>query len=252
MVDATELLARELSAEAAKTIGNPTHPTGLIPDFVGVRFGLSRLGGESGESTAGRWRPPRFLSGSLPAQPANTPAGGEVLIELEVDTSGSVSETRVLRSTPPFTSLLREVVLDWRFDPGRTTAETGEESPITSRVLVAGWFRPPTLYSGTTAGAPPEAVREPSIDTAYPTSTATPVYPPDGRGDQVVLVEVESGENGAVLEARIVRSAAGFDSTALEAASHWRFRPAVRDGEAVPSFSYIVFGFREPVTVSKP
>jgi TonB family protein len=130
--------------------------------------------------------------------------------------------------------------------------EDGEKKPMESRVLIAGWFRPPTLYSGAMPGEPPKEVAEPSNDIAYPTLTVTPGYPPDGRGDQVALVEVEVGEDGSVVEARIIRSVGGFDSVALDAARQWKFRPAQWEGKAVPSLSYVVFGFREPVTVVKP
>jgi TonB family protein len=130
--------------------------------------------------------------------------------------------------------------------------EYGEQKPVESRVLVAGWFRPPTLYSVAMPGEPPKEVAEPSDDIAYPTSTVTPSYPPNGRGDQVALVEVEVGKDGSVVEARIIRSIAGFDFVALDAARQWKFRPAQWEGKAVPSFSYVVFGFREPVNVVKP
>jgi TonB family protein len=130
------------------------------------------------------------------------------------------------------------------------TGETGEEA-VEARVLVGGWFRPPTLYSGAMPGDAPKEVAEPSAELAFPTSTVTPRYPPDGLGDQVVLVEVEVGKDGSVVEARIIRSARGFDSVALDAARRWKFRPVQLGGEAVTVFSYIVFGFREPVTVIK-
>jgi TonB family protein len=252
-----DLLAYELSARAAQTAArnfgcSGSHDGRYVPEFVAVRFGVSRPGAQTTEPGDGRFVAPRLRSGSLPTQPVTTPGGGEVLIELQLDTSGSVSEAKVLRSTPPFTSLLREAVLDWRFQPARVTGETGEYEPVESRVLVAGWFRPPALYSGAAAGEPPEDITEPSAEIARPTSTTTPGYPPDGRGDQVVLVEVEVDRQGSVVEARVVRSAPGFDSVALDAARRWKFRPAQWEGEAVPSFSYIVFGFREPVTVVRP
>jgi TonB family protein len=100
-------------------------------------------------------------------------------------------------------------------------------------------------------GEPPEEIAPPSAELAFPTSTVTPGYPPDGLGDQVVLVEVEVGKDGSVVETRILRSARGFDSSTLDAARQWEFTPAQWEGEEVASFSYIVFGFREPVTVMK-
>jgi TonB family protein len=64
----------------------------------------------------------------------------------------------------------------------------------------------------------------------------------------VVIVELAIDESGAVKGARVVRSGGGFDSAAVDAARQWQFRPAQRAGTPVPSYAYIVFGFRQPVT----
>jgi TonB family protein len=256
-VSADDLLARQLAVAGAKRIRYfHTRNSWSIRDVVAIRFGARELVLErtkkGGESGAKRLLPACFRTGSLPSQPATTQGGGQVLIELKVDRFGRVSDAKVLRSTQPFTALLREAVQDWRFEPARKIANDEGREAIESRVLVAGWFPPPTLYSGAMPGEPPKEVAEPSVDLAYPRSTVTPGYPPDGRGNQVVLTEVEVGKDGSVVEATILRSAGGFDSVALDAARQWDFRPAQWEGEAARTFSYIVFGFREPVTVVKP
>ncbi|MFQ5790368.1 MAG: TonB family protein [Acidobacteriota bacterium] len=189
------------------------------------------------------FKPARFTSGDVPAQPVQTLGGGEVLLELEVDASGTVASVVTLRSTPPFTELLREKVARWRFEPA-----TEKKGPVESKVLVAGWFRPPTLFRGAMPGAAPRDVRAPSPELPFPRSTSTPPYPPRALGNRVVLVEVEVGEAGQVAEARVVRSATGFDVASLKAARQWKFRPARREGAPSVALAYIVFGFREPVT----
>jgi len=196
--------------------------------------------------------PARFESGALPAQPLMTQNGGEVFLELDVDASGRVSGVRTLRSTPPFTDLLREAVQGWRFEPARETGEAEQPTAVESSVLVAGLFRPPTLYSGAMPGQPPQDVAGASIDLPFPSSTATPAYPPDALSNRVVLVEVEVGEDGKVAGATMARSAPGFDSAALDAARQWTFRPARRSGAPTSSLAYIVFGFREPVAIVPP
>jgi TonB family protein len=65
------------------------------------------------------------------------------------------------------------------------------------------------------------------------------------RGDVAVNVEIDAEGNvtGVVL-AHGVESR--LDRAALEAASHWRFRPALRDGVAVPSRVQLLFHFEPP------
>ena len=63
-----------------------------------------------------------------------------------------------------------------------------------------------------------------------------------------MIVEVLVGLDGSVRSAAVVRStASGFNSSAVRAASNWRFRPAEREGRRVPAYVYLVFGFRQPV-----
>ncbi len=194
------------------------------------------------------FEPARFVSGNLPAQSPLALSAGQVLLQLGLDSSGKVSDVSVLRSTPPFTGLLLEVIQTWRFEPARVVVAGEQKTPVDSRVLVAGWFRPPRLYSGALLGEPLQTFAGPSRDLPFPTSTTMPNYPPGALYDQVVLVEVDVGEDGTVTDAKIKHSAAGFDTAALAAARQWTFRPARRDGAPVRSVAVIVFAFRQPVT----
>ena len=175
-------------------------------------------------------------------QPPQVPGGGEVLLEVTVSEDGKVLKGRTLRSTPPFTDLLVDAVRLWRFHPAE---DRGDE--VESGVLVAGLFRPPTL-SGPTVGEEPKDVTPPSDSIPMPYEAVLPVYPPGALADGVVLVEIIVERDGTVEAVRVLRSSAAFDQAATDAALQWKFRPARRDGTPVPSFAYIVFGFRQPVT----
>jgi TonB family protein len=240
-------------ASSATATDVPEAPLFLfVRDFVAIQFGARRVS-ESPEPQRGPLVPARFLGGSLPMQPQRTQSGGEVLLELRVGTSGTVTEVIALRTSPPFTELLRQAVQGWRFEPARTMmGERDKQESVEAGVLVAGCFRPPKLYAGAMPGEPPQDISHASPDIPHPTSMATPRYPPDGLRDQVVLVEVELRKDGSIAETSVVRSAPGFDTAALDAARQWRWRPALWRGKTVPAFAYIVFGFREPITVVKP
>lgn len=196
------------------------------------------------------FEPARFESGDVFIQPPMTAGGGEVLLELGVSSSGEVTGVTVLRKTPPFTELLRQAVSGWRFAPAREVLEAPEAPvAIDTKVLVAGFFRPPTLYNAPAGGEAPEDVAPPSADVPFPTTMVAPFYPPTAylHMSQMVVMEVEVGAEGKVTSSKVIRKAEGLDAAATDAAREWRFRPARRDGKAVPSVAYIVFGFREPV-----
>jgi TonB family protein len=73
-----------------------------------------------------------------------------------------------------------------------------------------------------------------------------PAYPPNARGDGVVLVEIEMTARAAVRDYRVVSEKTGFDSAALDAAKAWRFSPP-RTEASDRLFIYVVFGFRTPI-----
>ena len=186
--------------------------------------------------------PASYRSGEVPVQPPRVPEGGRVLLELTVGDDGKVVKGHTLRSTPPFTELLVDAVRLWRFQPAE---ERGKE--VESAVLVAGLFRPPTL-EGPALGEPPKDVTPPSNMIPMPYTLVPAEYPRGALGDGVVLVEIIVERDGTVGAARVLRSSAAFDKAATVAVLQWKFRPARRDGTPVPSFAYIVFGFRQPLT----
>jgi TonB family protein len=207
--------------------------------------------GLCGFMTAGSFEPARFESGSafIQLSPMTT-GGGEVLLELDVSASGEVSAVKVLRTTPPLGDLLQKAASGWRFTPARDVPE-GSDSPVAveTKVLVAGLFRPPALYDAPVLGEVPADVSPPSPEIPFPTTMIPPAYPPTAylHLSQTVAVEISLDAKGEVETARVIREVEGLSGAALEAARGWRFRPARREGEAVPSFAYVVFGFREPV-----
>jgi len=53
-----------------------------------------------------------------------------------------------------------------------------------------------------------------------------------------------------VADAQVIRSAPPFDEPARDAARRWTFRPARVQGTSVVGLAYIVFAFRQPITVT--
>jgi TonB family protein len=201
------------------------------------------------------WVPAQLRDGALPPIPLQAIGGGEVLLEVGVDSDGAVTAVRTLRATPPFTDLLAEAVQAWRFVPAErevppleaAAPEPRPREPVDSKVLVAGMFRPPSI-STPTIGEAPQDVGLASVDIPLPIATVMPPYPPLALDSGIVLVEVLVDTLGDVADVWVIRSAPPFDELAMEAVRLWKFQPARLDGMPVESLAYVVVAFRQPVT----
>jgi TonB family protein len=92
---------------------------------------------------------------------------------------------------------------------------------------------------------PPQVLEQEQAD--YPQEAAAS----GARGDVAVKIDVDA--EGNVTGMGIVRGVAPpLDRAALDAASHWRFRPALRDGVAVASRVQLLFHFEPPVPPPQP
>jgi TonB family protein len=205
---------------------------------------------------ASSWTPPKLVDAQVPATPTGAVGGGQVLLDVAVGETGSVTGMAVLRQTPPFTEAAQAAVQGWRFEPARAKVRPkagepvpDEPQPVPSRVLVAVVYRAPALM-GPTLGQVPADTGTPSDDIVFPTSVVTPVYPPAARMAGTVLVQVKVDERGRVVEATVQRSAPGFDSAALEAARAWTFRAARVDGAPQATVAFLVFAFQQPITAA--
>ena len=198
------------------------------------------------------YTPARFAGGPLPTLPALAVGGGEAIAEVTVRSDGSVQAIRPLRSTPPFTQSLIDAVTTWRFRPAVEDAIGNDgkpvgPKPVTSKVIVASMFRPPTLLTPT-LGEAPVTVGAASADVAYPTGMQQPPYPPQALFGGVVMIEVLVDATGRPSEPRVAVSSPAFDRPALDAARQWTFRPALINGRAAATYAYLVFGFPQPIT----
>lgn len=106
----------------------------------------------------------------------------------------------------------------------------------------------PSVATAPPAPAAPAPALAPS-DSPVPISTPAPAYPPAAlrRGETgTVLVRVEVAADGTPYAVDIARSSRSraLDRAALEAVRSWRFRPAQRDGQAVPGVVQVPIDFK--------
>ena len=85
--------------------------------------------------------------------------------------------------------------------------------------------RPPRSASAATSSSPPRS------------KDVKPVYPAiaqSARVQGVVIIEATIGPNGAVQEAKVLRSIPLLDAAALDAVRQWQFTPTLLNGVPVP------------------
>ena len=189
-----------------------------------------------------RFFPARYRDGDVPPLPQMTPGGGEVFLQVNVDTAGRVGDIVALRETPPFTALVVDAVRGWQFLPA-----LGENGTVASNVFVAGIFRPPALH-GRALGEQPRDLAASAANMPFPILFSSPAYPPAAFQSGVVMLEAEVGEDGRPADVRVIRAAPPFDAISRAALQDWMFRAArVGDGP-VRGYAYVIFGFSAPVT----
>ena len=194
---------------------------------------------------------PRLREDGLPARIPEAFGGGEVVLELAVDSSGAVTRVEHLRVTPPYADVLAHSAAAWRFEPA-TELIDGRTAAVPARVLVVALFRPASFYAGPAPGIPLQVRGLPSPQLPHPDSLVMPAYPPTATGSGIVLVEIEMTARAEPRGYRVVSPASGFDGAALDAVRAWRLSTprALKAPDQV--FVYAVLGFRAPLAPATP
>ncbi len=73
-----------------------------------------------------------------------------------------------------------------------------------------------------------------------------PVYPPiaqSARIQGIVIIEATIGEDGQVINARVLRSVPLLDQAALDAVRQWKYMPTQLNGVSVPVIMTVTVTF---------
>jgi hypothetical protein len=190
---------------------------------------------------------PRLAEGSVKADMPRAFGGGEVVLELAVDSEGAVAAVGRIRMTPPYLDFLVRAVSPWRFTPA-TALINGRVTPVAGSVLVVAVFRPPSVYADPAPGPRAQVLGTPSHRVPVIVSLTLPAYPPTATGDGVVVVEIEMCR-GHPKTFRVVGAASEFDDAALDAVRSWRLSAPEGSDVQEQIFAYAVVGFRALLTL---
>jgi TonB family protein len=93
------------------------------------------------EKASWNFQPPQVISTVEPSYPANTVAGGTVILKVTVSSSGEIEDVRVLQEAKGFTQQAIDAVRKWKFEPAKLDGK-----PVTASIPVAFSFSQPIVW----------------------------------------------------------------------------------------------------------
>lgn len=174
---------------------------------------------------------------------------GEVDVEAIVLVDGTVGATRVVRSLDKTFGLDDEAlkaVQKYRFQPAMygnkpvpSVIRTTVEFRLQAGAPPSGTSRPPSSYWIADAEFLKDVARlgQPNVTMPVLERGVEPKYTAEAMRAKImgtITVDMVVGPDGTVVRSRIARSldtALGLDGKALEAASQWRFKPGLVNGQ---------------------
>ena len=131
--------------------------------------------------------------------------------------------------------------MDWRDNRSKTGWRTAFALAATAVIVAAAILpleaRAPSPNGTTTSGAVARRVKVGgAIRPPRKVVDAKPEYPEaarDAKIQGVVILGIVIGEDGAVIDTKIVRSIPELDQAAIDAVSQWQFEPTLLNGEPV-------------------
>jgi outer membrane biosynthesis protein TonB len=199
-------------------------------------------GGEPATNAA--FSPPSPLSLVASSFPSQSLFGDEVVLDALVDSSGRVSDTRMVRGESPFLENALAAVRTWSFLPARL-----EGQPVASRVGII--FQFVQSYDPLRAKSPKPSVQphdEPlsssSDRAALPVVTSEPKFPATATRDGVAILSGLVGSQGQLASLETLQDSESLAPASKSAIEKWRFVPGRRAGSDSESRAIVVVVFR--------
>ena len=94
-----------------------------------------------GQKPSMGFQPPQVISTVEPSYPANTVAGGTVILKVTVSSGGEIESVRVLQEAKGFTQQAIQTVRRWKFEPAKLNGKA-----VTASIPVAFSFSQPIVW----------------------------------------------------------------------------------------------------------
>ena len=94
-----------------------------------------------GQRVSTDFQPPQVVSTVEPSYPANTVAGGTVVVKVTISSNGEIQDVRVLQAAGGFTQQALEAVRKWKFEPARFNGK-----PVEASIPVVFSFSQPIVW----------------------------------------------------------------------------------------------------------
>ena len=182
--------------------------------------------------------PPQLRLAVPPIPPLNTPFGGVVVLNVAIDSAGTVRNISTVAGTSPFLKPSVDSVRRWK-----VTSVDSSKKFVVSAVFL---YRPRQIFSsgpGTYLPQVPPASNQPPL----PEFISDAPYPVNSIAEGVVILELKIGANGQIEQIRTVHDVPSLTDAARQAVAAWKFSSARTGGKAVEGISIAVISFLRPV-----
>jgi Gram-negative bacterial TonB protein C-terminal len=183
--------------------------------------------------------PPQLLLAVPPIPPLNTPFGGVVVLNVAMDSAGTVRNISTVAGASPFLKPSVDSVRRWKF----TSAVDSSKKFVVSAVFL---YRARQIFSsgpGIYLPQAPPASNQPPL----PEFISDAPYPVNSVAEGVVILELKIGANGQIEQIRTVHDVPALTDAARQAVAGWKFSSARTGGKAVEGISIAVISFLRPV-----
>lgn len=193
-------------------------------------------------------RPASVVSVTDAYLPYQVVLDGFVILDLSLDSQGSITAIHILRDPGSMVSAAMSSVRTWKFEPA-----IEDNEPQSSEMTVAFVYRPADYGGSKAALAKPFAPVLPRMKNAAHTpagivAAAYPEYPANSVAWGSVIVQASLDKTGAMKKAEVLRGQEPFTAFALESLKKWSFLTANLHDKPTPSNVAIAFVFQSPVS----
>jgi outer membrane biosynthesis protein TonB len=188
--------------------------------------------------------PPDVTSASDIPYPINAMVYGIVTLTVNLNESGRIQKTQVLRDIPPLTEAVTAAMNDWMFRPGMLDGVAVPANVNVSVVFNPGNVAGQRLQLPAVNMAPP-----PKPDGYLPPEIAAAMYaayPMESVETGSVVLDVLVDKSNDVKKVTPLQGVPSLTSQATAAVRGWTINSATFNGKRIPSDVVIAFVFRSP------